>query len=94
MRGKLASEYLLDSIDNGLDYYKNSLEEKEALKFCKIYSRERKWCQENDLDFRELEEEKLFQEYMEKFQFKAKRENLLAKAEVFKSITMEDQNKR
>ena len=43
--------------------------EREALKFCKEYAKEREWCYINDLDFRDLPEEKTFWGMIKEFNF-------------------------
>ena len=43
--------------------------EQEAIKFCKDFAIDREWCFKNGIDYRQLDEEKIFQEYNIKFNF-------------------------
>lgn len=60
-------------IEKMMNKYKHDLEEKKAIEFCKEFQKERKWCYENGLDYRSLQEEKTFQNHLKKFKFKSKK---------------------
>ena len=79
---------MLESVDAGVGMtsYRLRIEEYEALEFCKKFAKERKWCHENGLDYRVLEEEKQFQNYVKKFRFKSKRERHIKKVELYKEV--------
>lgn len=51
-------------------------EEREAIKFCREYARERKWCFENGIDFRKVKEEDKFQELILKFNFRERKDQI------------------
>jgi hypothetical protein len=44
--------------------------EYEALKYCKEYSKERNWLFANNIDFRNIPDEQLYQRYLTDFKFR------------------------
>lgn len=48
------------ALEGKMNKYKYDFQEREAIEFCKEFQKERKWCFENGLDYRDLEEEQVF----------------------------------
>lgn len=62
--------------DEAMKIHIKKYAEEYAIAFCKDFQEERKWCFQNKIDYRNLPEEKLFQEYCKEFDFKAKRRQI------------------
>jgi hypothetical protein len=52
---------------------KLNMSEKDAIRFCKDFSHDRDWCHKNGIDYRGLEEEKMFQKYVIEYKFNQRR---------------------
>ena len=56
------------------------------MRFCKDFAIDRQWCFDNGIDYRQLEEEKIFQEHVMKYSFDKRRKDIEQELRISKQL--------